>query len=97
MRREDPGRVVNAPNYRHWLSHQKRHGLPPELLASCNGQLDMPGVHVFSRNIDCHQRRCWFGGLSSEDASTFKSLRSPLCVPFPMAPSHASRFCSADI
>jgi hypothetical protein len=75
LRREDPGRVVYAPNYWQWFSHQKRHGLLPEPLAGCNDQLDMLnelGVQVFSRNIYCDQRRCWFGGLSSEDASALK-------------------------
>lgn len=75
LRREDPDRVVYAPNYWQWFSHQQKHGLLPEALASCNDQLDMLnelGVDVFSRNIYCDQRRCWFGGLSSEEDSDFE-------------------------
>jgi len=69
LQRRDPGRIVYAPNYWQWFSHHKRHGLLPEELASCNDQLDMLdflGVDVFSRNLYCDQRRCWFGGLAGE-------------------------------
>ncbi|MBT8044844.1 MAG: hypothetical protein KJO79_07830 [Verrucomicrobiae bacterium] len=74
MKREDPGRIVYAPNYWQWLSHQQRHGMVPGPLASCTDQLDMLdylGVDVFSRNIYCDQRRCWFGGLASVENSDF--------------------------
>ena len=69
LRREDPGRIVYAPNYWQWLSHHQQHGSQPDELASCNDQLDMLdwlGVDVFSRNIYCDQRSCWFGGLTDE-------------------------------
>jgi len=69
LRREDPARVVYAPNYWQWFSHHQRHGSLPGELASCDDQLDMLdwlGVDVFSRNIYCDQRRCWFGGLADE-------------------------------
>lgn len=69
LRREDPGRVVYAPNYWQWFSHHQRNGSLPEELGSCKDQLDMLGelgVDVFSRNLYCDQRRGWFGGLADE-------------------------------
>jgi hypothetical protein len=69
LRREDPGRVVYAPNYWQWFWHYRHYGRLPEELAGCRDHLDMLGVlglDVFSRNIYCDQRRCWFGGLSAE-------------------------------
>jgi len=69
LRRKDPGRVVYAPNYWQWFWHHRRHGRLPEELANCGDHLDMLGVlglDVFSRNLYCDQRRCWFGGLAVE-------------------------------
>lgn len=67
--RDDPGRVVYAPNYWQWFSHHQRRGSLPDELAACRDQLDMLEtlqVDVFSRNLYCDQRRCWFGGLAEE-------------------------------
>jgi hypothetical protein len=69
LRRDDPGRVVYAPNYWQWFFHHRHHGRLPAELAGCQNHLDMLrvlGLDVFSRNVYCDQRRCWFGGLSSE-------------------------------
>ena len=67
LNRRRPARVVYAPNYWQWFAHHRRHGTLPEELADCTDQLEMIdrlGLDVFSRNIYCDQRRCWFGGLS---------------------------------
>jgi hypothetical protein len=69
LRREDPGRVLYAPNYWQWFAHHLRHGRLPEELAGCQNQLDMlraMGLDVFSRNVYCDQQRCWFGGMATE-------------------------------
>jgi hypothetical protein len=70
LRREDPGRVVYAPNYWQWFRHHRRHGRLPEELRDCRDHLDMLevlGLDVFSRNLYCDQRRCWFGGMATEE------------------------------
>jgi hypothetical protein len=69
LRREDPGRVVYAPNYWQWFWHHRHHGRLPEALSGCRDHLDMLdvlGLDVFSRNLYCDQRRCWFGGFALE-------------------------------
>ena len=69
LRREPPARIVYAPNYWQWFAHQQNHGLLPPELAHCRTQLDLIrhlGLDVFSRNIYCDQKRCWFGGLAEE-------------------------------
>ncbi len=79
LRREDPGRFVYAPNYWQWFSHHQRHGRLPGALADCHDQLDMLaalGADVFSRNIYCDQRRCWFGGLSAEQLDGAECVQS---------------------
>ncbi len=70
LNREDPGYIVNAPNYWQWFAHQKNHGILPDELNRCNSQLDMInhlGLGVFSRNIYCNQQDYWFGGLLKEN------------------------------
>jgi hypothetical protein len=65
--RQRPERIVYAPNYWQWLAHHRHHGTLPEQLAACRTPLELLeylGVDVFSRNLYCDQRRCWFGGLS---------------------------------
>lgn len=65
--RRCPDRIVYAPNYWQWLSHHRLHGTLPEDISHCETQLQLLehlGVDVFSRNVYCDQRRCWFGGLS---------------------------------
>lgn len=69
LHRKDPGRVLYAPNCWQWFWHQRHHRRLPEELADCRDHLDMLavlGLDVFSRNLYCDQRRCWFGGLSTE-------------------------------
>ncbi len=66
LNREDPGYIVNAPNYWQWFAHQKNHGILPDELGECNTQLDMIntlGLDVFSRNVYCNEQDYWFGGL----------------------------------
>jgi hypothetical protein len=73
LRREDPGRVVYSPNYWQWFFHHLHHDRLPEELADCRDHLDMYrvlGLDVFSRNVYCDQRRCWFGGLAAEHFDT---------------------------
>ena len=69
LAREHPGRIVYAPNYWQWFSHQQHHRLLPPELADCRTQLDLIrhlGLDVFSRNVYCDQQHCWFGGLTEE-------------------------------
>jgi hypothetical protein len=69
LRRKTPPRIVFAPNYWQWFAHQQNHGLLPPEIAHCHSQLDLIrylGLDVFSRNIYCDQRHCWFGGLAEE-------------------------------
>ena len=69
LRREDPGRMVYAPNYWQWFTHHRNHGLLPEELRDCGSQLEMIrhlGLDVFSRNVYCDETACWFGGLAEE-------------------------------
>lgn len=69
LRREDPGRVVYAPNYWQWFTHHRNHGLLPEELRDCGSQLEMirrMGLDVFSRNVYCDETEYWFGGLAEE-------------------------------
>ena len=66
LRRERPQRFVYGPNYWQWLAHHRGHGTLDDEIAHCKNQLDLLehlGVDVFSRNVYCDQRRCWFGGL----------------------------------
>ena len=67
VERRRPDRIVYGPNYWQWFSHHKNHRtLPPEI-AYCQTQLDLIrylGLDVFSRNVYCDQRRCWYGGLA---------------------------------
>src|SRR6056297_3329091 len=67
LNREDPGRIVNAPNYWQWFTHQKNHGLLPDEIAHCREQLDCInylGLDVFSRNTYSDPVNYWFGGLT---------------------------------
>lgn len=69
LRRSDPGRFLYAPNIWQWFTHHRNHGTLPAELAGCADQLDAIrwlGLDVFSRNIYCDPRRCWFGGLARE-------------------------------
>lgn len=69
LRRVDPGRFVFAPNLWQWFAHHRAHGLLPPELSECTSQLEVfqwLGLDVFSRNIYCDQKRCWFGGLAEE-------------------------------
>ena len=69
LRRENPGRVVYAPNYWQWFTHHRNHGVLPEALQGIESQLDLIrhlGLDVFSRNIYCDPTACWFGGLADE-------------------------------
>ena len=69
LQRKWPTHIVYAPNYWQWFSHhQQHHTLPPEI-QHCQSQLDLInhlGLAVFSRNVYCNQRDCWFGGLAQE-------------------------------
>ena len=81
LRREDPGRVVYAPNYWQWFTHHRNHGLLPDELRECGSQLEMIrhlGLDVFSRNIYCDETACWFGGLAEEvwDGVEFEERRT---------------------
>jgi len=69
LARQRPDRFVYAPNYWQWFTHHRQHGLLPPELAHCETQLDLIrhlGLDVFSRNVYCDQRACWFGGLCEE-------------------------------
>ena len=69
LHRRTPPRVVYAPNYWQWFTHQRNHGLLPEELRGCASQLDLIrhlGLDVFSRNIYCDPTEYWFGGLAEE-------------------------------
>ena len=69
LARQRPPRIPYGPNYWQWFTHNQHHGtLPPEL-AGCASQLEMIerlGLDVFSRNLYCDAKRCWFGGLATE-------------------------------
>ena len=65
--RRCPPRIPYAPNYWQWFAHQRNHGLLPQELAGCPGQLELIrelGLDVFSRNLYCDEQRGWFGGLA---------------------------------
>jgi hypothetical protein len=65
--RRRPDRLVYAPNYWQWFSHHRDHGTLPTEISHCQTQLQMLqhlGLDVFSRNVYCDQKRCWFGGLA---------------------------------
>jgi hypothetical protein len=67
LKREDPGRIVYAPNYWQWFTHQKNHGLLPDEIAHFSEQLDCInylGLDVFSRNTYSDPVEYWFGGLT---------------------------------
>lgn len=67
LRRQDPGRFVYAPNYWQWFAHQLNHRQLPGEIADCRTQADTLrhlGLDVFSRNVYCNQRNCWYGGLA---------------------------------
>lgn len=69
LRRSDPGRFLYGPNIWQWFTHNRNHGTLPAELEGCTDQLDAirwMGLDVFSRNIYCDQRRCWFGGFAQE-------------------------------
>ncbi len=69
LRRQVPSPLVYAPNYWQWFAHQRNHNRLPAELGDCRTQLDLIrhlGLAVFSRNVYCDQRRCWFGGLADE-------------------------------
>lgn len=69
LQRRAPARIVYAPNYWQWFTHQLHHDRLPEELRGCQTQLDLIrhlGLDVFSRNIYCDATRCWFGGLAEE-------------------------------
>ena len=65
--RRCPPRIPYAPNYWQWFAHQRNHGLLPQELTGCPGQLELIrelGLDVFSRNLYCDEKRGWFGGLA---------------------------------
>lgn len=69
LQRRAPERIVYAPNYWQWFTHQRHHGLLPEELRDCPSQLALIrhlGLDVFSRNLYCDPTACWFGGLAEE-------------------------------
>lgn len=69
LNRQQPDRIVYAPNYWQWFAHHQHHGLLPPELAHCRTQLDFIrhlGLDVFSRNIYSDQQHGWFGGLAEE-------------------------------
>ena len=69
LQRRAPERIVYAPNYWQWFTHQRHHGLLPEELRDCPSQLALIrhlGLDVFSRNLYCDPTQCWFGGLAEE-------------------------------
>jgi uroporphyrinogen-III decarboxylase len=72
LNREQPERIVFAPNYWQWFAHHRNHGLLPEDLSGCSDQLDMIrylGGDVFSRNIYSNEKDYWFGGLTKTQYS----------------------------
>lgn len=69
LQRRAPERIVYAPNYWQWFTHQRHHGLLPPELHDCPSQLELIrrlGLDVFSRNVYCDPTACWFGGLADE-------------------------------
>jgi hypothetical protein len=65
--RRSPPRIPYAPNYWQWFAHHRNHGLLPQELAGCPGQLELIrelGLDVFSRNLYCDEQHGWFGGLA---------------------------------
>ena len=67
VERRRPARIVYGPNYWQWFSHHQNHQTLPAEIAHCRTQLDLInhlGLDVFSRNVYCDQRRCWYGGLA---------------------------------
>ena len=69
LKRQKVDRIVYAPNYWQWFSHNLHHESLPAELAHCRTQIDMIkqlGLDVFSRNSYCDQNRRWFGGLADE-------------------------------
>lgn len=67
LHRRWPGRIVYAPNYWQWFTHQRNHGLLPAELRGIPSQLALIrhlGLDVFSRNVYCDPTACWFGGLA---------------------------------
>jgi len=69
LQRRRPERIVYAPNYWQWFTHQFNHGLLPEEIRHCAIQLDLIrhlGLDVFSRNLYCDPTQYWFGGLADQ-------------------------------
>ena len=69
LNREDPGRIVYAPNYWQWFTHRQNQNTLPADLKNCESQLDcinQMGLDVFSRNIYSNPYEYWFGGLHNK-------------------------------
>ncbi len=69
LERRKPTRIPFGPNYWQWFTHRFHHGILPPELEGCTSQLEMfqrLGLDVFSRNVYCDPKRCWFGGLATE-------------------------------
>lgn len=70
LHRQDPGRIVYAPNYWQWDAHIHNQGIPVPGLKKEHTQLDVIralDLDVFSRNIYSDPYVHWFGGLVSLD------------------------------
>ena len=66
LHREDPGRIVYAPNYWQWDAHVHNQRIDIPGLPREHTQLDVIralGLDVFSRNIYSDPYVHWFGGL----------------------------------
>ena len=66
LHREDPGRIIYAPNYWQWDAHVRNQQIAIPGLPKEHTQLDVIrtlGLDVFSRNIYSDPYVHWFGGL----------------------------------
>ena len=70
LHRQDPGRIVYAPNYWQWDAHVHNQQITVPGLKPEHTQLDLIrtlGLEVFSRNIYSDPYVHWFGGLVALD------------------------------
>jgi Uroporphyrinogen decarboxylase (URO-D) len=70
LHREDPGRIVYAPNYWQWDAHVRNQRIDIPDLPKEHTQLDVIralGLDLFSRNIYADPYVHWFGGLVKTD------------------------------
>ena len=75
--RRYPSRIIYAPNYWQWFTHQKNHELLPYEIRHCQTLLDLYlylGVDIFSRNIYADPKAYWFGGICDEIVDGFKMV-----------------------